>query len=70
MGPRLRCDGGGTAEHVSAVPPRRSAVLTVFRGATGSMTEPLRNHGDPGGATAIFAVQAPQWHRTSGVTGV
>ncbi|XP_038049391.1 uncharacterized protein LOC119722985 [Patiria miniata] len=31
------------------------------------MTEPLRNHGD---ATAIYAVQAPQWHRTSGVTGI
>ena len=37
---RLRCDGGSTAEarrnmfKVSAVPPRRSAVLTVFGGAT------------------------------------
>ena len=31
------------------------------------MTEPLRNHG---GATAGYAVQAPQWHRASGVTGV
>ena len=31
------------------------------------MTEPLRNHGD---ATTVTAVQAPQWHRTSGVTGV
>ena len=34
------------------------------------MTEPLRNHGDHGDATAVTAVQAPQWHRTSGVTGV
>ena len=34
------------------------------------MTEPLRNHGDHGGATAGYAVQAPQWHRASGVTGV
>ena len=34
------------------------------------MTEPLRNHGDHGGATAVYAVQAPQWHRASGVTGV
>ena len=40
VAPRLRCDGGSTAEarrnmlKVSAVPPRRSAVLTVFRGAT------------------------------------
>ena len=40
VAPRLRCDGGSTTEarrnmlKVSAVPPRRSAVLTVFRGAT------------------------------------
>ena len=34
------------------------------------MTEPLRNHGDHGGATAVYAVQAPQWQRTSGATGV
>ena len=34
------------------------------------MTDPLRNHGDHGGATAVYAVQAPQWHRVSGVTGV
>ena len=118
---RLRCDGGSTAQarrnmlKVSAVPPRTSAVLTVFRGATSindgttaeprrswrchcglcrtstavapasgvtgvlsqfsavlraSMTEPLRNHGDHGGATAVYAVQAPQWHRASGVTEV
>ena len=33
------------------------------------MTEPLRNHGDHGGATAVYAVQAPQWHRASGVRG-
>ena len=93
---------------VSAVPPRRSAMLTVFRGATaindGTTAEPLRpwrcnyglcrtrtilrdataindgttaimavllrNHGDNGGATAVYAVQAPQWYRASGVTGV
>ena len=55
---------------VSAVPPRRSAVLTVFRGIRRSMTEPLRNHGDHGGATAVYAIQALQWHRASGVTGV
>ena len=35
-----------------------------------SMTEPLRNHGDHGGATAVYAVQEPQWHRAFGVTGV
>ena len=34
------------------------------------MTEPLQNHGDHGGAIAVYAVQAPQWHRASGVTGV
>ena len=34
------------------------------------MTEPLRNHGDHGDATAVNAVQTPQWHRASGVTGV
>ena len=40
VAPRLRCDGGSTAEarrnmlKVSGVPPRRSAVLTVFGGAT------------------------------------
>ena len=40
VAPRLLCDGGSTAEarrnmlKVSAVPPRRSAVLTVFGGAT------------------------------------
>ena len=44
---------------LSAVPPRRSAVLTVFRMLRRSLTEPLRNHGDHGGATAVYAVQAP-----------
>ena len=40
VAPRLRCDGTSTAEarrnmlKVSAVPPRRSAVLTVLGGAT------------------------------------
>ena len=34
------------------------------------MTEPLRNHGDHGGATAVYAVQAPQVYRASGVTGL
>ena len=64
----FRCDGGSTAE--AAVPPRTSAVLTVSAVLRRSMTEPLRNHGDRGGATAVYAVQAPQWHRASGVTGV
>ena len=70
---------GGTADvlnmfKVSAVPPQRSAVLTVFRGATaindGTTAEPMRNHGDHGGASAVYAVQAQQWHRAFGVTGV
>ena len=65
---------GGTAEvfnmfKVSAVPPRRSAVLKVFRGVRRSAREPLRNHDDHGGATEVYAVQVPQWHRASGVTG-
>ena len=34
------------------------------------MAESLRNHGDRGGATAVYVVQAPQWHRAFGVTGV
>ena len=29
------------------------------------MMEPLRNHGDHGGATAVYAVQAPHWNRAS-----
>ena len=33
------------------------------------MTEPLRNYGDHGGATAVYVVQALQWHRAFGVTG-
>ena len=46
---------------VSAVPPRRSAVLTVFPGdyRRSMMSEPLWNHGDHGGANAVYAVQAP-----------
>ena len=53
VAPRFRCDGGSTAEarrsmlKVSAVPPRRSAILTVFRGATaingGTTAEPRRS---------------------------
>ena len=61
VAPRLRCDGTSTAEArrnrltVAAVPPRRSAVLTVCRGAIRrSMTEPLRNHGEQAGAAAFL----------------
>ena len=55
---------------VSAVLPRRSAVLKFSVVLRRSMTEPLRYHGDHGGATAVYAVQTPQWHRDSGVTRV
>ena len=53
VAPRLRCDGTRTAEarrymlKVAAVPPQRSAILTVFRGATtindGTTVEPRRS---------------------------
>ena len=53
VAPRLRCDGGSTAEarqnmlKAPTVPPRRSAVLTVFGGATaindGTTAEPRRS---------------------------
>ena len=53
VAPRPRCDGTSTAEarrnmlKLAAVPPRRSAVLTVFRGATtindGTTVEPRRS---------------------------
>ena len=75
VAPCLRCDGGSTAGarrnmlKVSAVPPRSSAVLTVFRGATAINDGTTRNYGDHGGATAVYVVQAPQWHRAFGVTG-
>ncbi len=71
---RIGLTRDGTAEvlnmfNVSAVPPRRFAVLTVFGGATaindGTTAEPWRSY-----RTAVYAVQAPQWHRASGVTGV
>ena len=61
--PRLRCDGTSTAEArrnmitVAAVPPRRSAALTVFRGAT-TIND---------GTTAVYALEAPHWHRAFGV---
>ena len=44
----------------------------VNDGTTAIMAVSLRNHGDNGGATAVYGVglQAPQWYRASGVTGV
>ena len=66
VAPRLQCDGG-----------RRSAVMTIFcdatainDGTTSIMAVSLRNHGDNGGDTTVYAVQSPQWYRASGVTGV
>ena len=51
--------------------------MTILRDATAItdgtiaiMAVSLRNHGDNGGATAVYAVQAPQWYRASCVTGV
>ena len=70
VAPRLRCDGGSTAEarrnmfKVSALPPRRSAVLTVFRGATaindGTTAEPRRSWRCRGDPTADWP--NPRWH--------
>ena len=45
-------------------------ATAINDGTTAIMAVSLRNHGDNGGATAVYAVQAPQWCRASGVTGV
>ena len=45
-------------------------ATAINDGTTAIMVVSLRNHGDNGGATAVYAVQAPQWYRASGVTGV
>ena len=45
-------------------------LLESLHGSTAVMAVPLRNHGDHDGATAVYAVQEPQWHRASGATGV
>ena len=44
--------------------------LAINDGTTAIMAVSLRNNGDHGGVTAVYAVQAPQWYRASGVTGV
>ena len=72
---RIGTSRGGTADilnmfKVSAVPPRRSRFWPFSAALRRSMTEPLRNHGDHGSATAVYVVQAPRWHRAFGVTGV
>ena len=70
----LRCRGGPTAdwpnpwwhcgsfEHVQSFSRANAKVrdLTFSAVLRRSMTEPLRNHGNQGGATAVYAVQAPQ----------
>ena len=45
-------------------------ATAINDGTTAIMAVSLRNHGDNGGAIAVYAVQAPQWYRASGVTGV
>ena len=45
-------------------------ATAINDGTTAIMAVSLRNHGDNGGVTAVYAVQAPQWYRASGVTGV
>ena len=45
-------------------------ATAINGGTTAIMAVSLRNHGDNGGATAVYAVQAPQWYRAFGVTGV
>ena len=45
-------------------------ATAINDGTTAIMAVSLRNHGDNGGATAVYAVQAPQWYPASGVTGV
>ena len=55
---------------VSAMPPRTSAVLTVFGGATAineGTTPELRRSWR---CHCVYVVQVPQWHRAFGVTGV
>ena len=70
VAPRLRCDGGSTAEarrnmlKVSAVPPRRSAVLTVFGGVTaindGTTAELRRSWRCHGGLCRTSTAVAPR----------
>ena len=78
MAPRLRCDGGSTAEarrnmfKVSALPPRRSAVLTVFRGATaindGTTAEPRRSWRCHCGLCRTSAAVAPGLRCDGGIS--
>ena len=67
--PRWHC---GSFEHVQSFRRVTAKVLSfeVYRGATAINDGTTADHGDHGGATAVYAVRAPQWHRASGVTGV
>ena len=79
VAPRLRCDGTSTAEarrnmlKVAAVPPRRSAVLTVFRGATtindGTTVEPRRSWRCHCGLCRTSTAVAPRLRCDGGISG-
>ena len=78
VAPRLRCDGGSTLEarrnmlEVSAVPPRMSAVLTVFGGATaindGTTPEPRRSWRCHCGLCRTSTAVAPRLRCDGGIT--
>ena len=80
VAPRPRRDGTSTAEarrnmlKVAAVPPRRSAVLTVFRGATtindGATVEPRRSWRCHCGLCRTSTAVAPRLRCDGGITGV
>ena len=69
VAPRLRCDGGSTVESFRRATAKVRGFDRFAAVLRRSMTESLRNHGDHGGATAVYVAQAPQWHRAFGVTG-
>ena len=80
VAPRLRCDGTSTAEarrnmlKVAAVPPRRSAVLTVFRGAStindGTTVEPRRSWRCHCGVCRTSTAVASRLRCDGGITGI
>ena len=78
VAPRLRCDGASTAEarrnmfKVAAVPPRMSAVLTVFRGATTindeTTAEPRRSWRCHCGSCRTSTAVAPRLRYDGGIS--
>ena len=78
VAPRLRCDGISTAEarrnmfKFAAVPPRRSAVLTVLSGATtindGTTAEPWRSWRCHCGLCRRSTAVAPRLRCDGGIT--